>query len=254
MTKPFPAIDDELRIYAVGDVHGRVDLLDGLLSLIEDDARGAPEPEKLIIFLGDLVDRGLHSPEVVDLVLSDRPTGLKKLCLKGNHEAALLDFLKDPSSGPSWCSYGGLETLYSYGVHDLPDIKDVQGNIAARDVFAKNLPPEHLSFFEGLPLSMTVGDYFFVHAGVRPGIPLNAQKEEDLIWIRSRFLDSDQDFGKVVVHGHTISPRPEVRDNRIGIDTGAFATEVLTALVLYGDQQKFLHTNPDQLGQEISVY
>jgi serine/threonine protein phosphatase 1 len=152
-----------------------------------------------------------------------------------------LDFLADPASYDGWCDFGADETLTSYGVrpprdHSLSTFCDV------RDRFLQALPAEHLHFFRNLLLSWEIGDYFFAHAGVRPGAPLNQQKEDDLLWIREEFLDSSEDFGKVVVHGHTPTDGPVKRANRIGIDTGAYLTGRLTALVLDGQNQRFLQT------------
>jgi serine/threonine protein phosphatase 1 len=210
-----------------------------LLSDIRDDCEGTQQTV-VVVFLGDYVDRGPDSKGVIDRVLS-LPAPFQGKFLRGNHDQALLDFLADPASYDGWCDFGADETLTSYGVrpprdHSLSTFCDV------RDRFLQALPAEHLHFFRTLLLSWEIGDYFFAHAGVRPSAPLNQQKEDDLLWIREEFLDSSEDFGKVVVHGHTPTDGPVKRANRIGIDTGAYLTGRLTALVLDGQNQRFLQT------------
>ena len=227
------------RVYAIGDIHGRRDLLDELLSEIVKDC-DATQQTVVLVFLGDYVDRGPDSKGVVDRLLS-LPTAFQKKFLRGNHDQAVLDFLANPASYDSWCDFGANETLTSYGVrpprdHSLSTFRDV------RDRFAEVLPADHLHFFQTLSLSWELGDYFFAHAGVRPGAPLNEQTQDDLLWIRDGFLASSKDFGKVVVHGHTPTDGPVKRANRIGVDTGAYLTGRLTAVVLEGADQRFLQT------------
>lgn len=229
------------RIYAVGDIHGRADLLADLLSLIRADAVNAPA-RRVLIYLGDYVDRGLQSREVVDLLLDHPPIGFEVIHLKGNHEAALLDFLADCRIGPNWLQFGGGATLLSYHVGLSTAESGGTDFIAAQKEFAERLPPRHLEFYRHLALTHREGDYLFVHAGIRPRLPLVEQKADDLLWIRDEFLDFTGDFGCVVVHGHTITDQPEIRDNRIGIDTGAFATGRLTCLVLEETERRFLFT------------
>ena len=228
------------RIYAIGDIHGRRDLLDTLLHDIEDDCAGS-EQTAVIVFLGDYIDRGPDSKGVVDRLLN-LPARFQGKFLRGNHDQALLDFLADPASYKGWCGFGADETLTSYGVRPPRDHSELT-LCDARDRFVKALPADHLHFFRTLPLSWEIGDYFFAHAGVRPGTPLNEQKEDDLLWIREEFLRSSEDFGKVVVHGHTPADAPVKKANRIGIDTGAYLTGRLTAVVLDGQNQRFLQTD-----------
>ena len=236
-TSPRPSVPARTRVYAVGDVHGRDDLLAELSGLIARDCASAPG-EVLTLFLGDYVDRGPHSAAVVERLASGRfPTPLR--ALRGNHEAMLLRFLADASVLEFWRSYGGLETLHSYGV-DVSAAMRGGGYEAARDAFSEALPAAHRAFLEATELSATVGDYFFCHAGVRPGTPLADQDEDDLLWIRDGFLSHERPFGKIVVHGHTPVASPEVRVNRINIDTGAFATSRLTCLALEGEGRRFL--------------
>jgi serine/threonine protein phosphatase 1 len=232
------------RIYAIGDIHGRLDLLRKLMSKIVEDAADAPDVSRRLIFIGDYVDRGMDSRSVIDLLLEGQPDGFApSVYLKGNHEDAMLKFLEHPSAAQQWLSYGGLATLYSYGVAMQQERSPSEEKLAnAAEKLAAKLPETHREFLDKLQLSTTVGDYFFVHAGVRPGVPLEAQDEEDMLWIRDEFLSSTAKFGKIVVHGHTISQKPEVLPNRIGIDTGAFATGRLTCVVLEAEHRRFLFT------------
>ena len=236
------SLPEGMRIYAIGDIHGRDDLLSDLLARIERDARGAPSSRKILIFLGDYVDRGLQSKQVLDRLTGAAPSGFERVFLKGNHEQALQQFLDDAAFGKTWKYYGGLETLHSYGITELTLSDDPADFERARERFNDVLPEAHRHFLRTLALSAEFGGYFFAHAGVRPGVPLHRQIEEDLLWIREDFLDSSSRYGKVVVHGHT--PREEVviRSNRIGVDTGAYMTGVLTALVLEGEERRFLQT------------
>ncbi|MEQ8268812.1 MAG: metallophosphoesterase family protein [Parvibaculum sp.] len=235
-------VPEGMRLYAIGDIHGRDDLLASLLDLVEADARQQAASRNILIFLGDYVDRGLQSRQVLDRLTGDPMPGFERVFLKGNHELALLQFLGDAAFGRTWKYYGGLETLHSYGITELTLSDDPADFEHARERFNDILPERHRHFLESLSLSAEFGDYFFTHAGVRPGVSLNRQIEEDLLWIRDDFLESGASFGKIVVHGHT--PREEVvfRSNRIGVDTGAYMTGVLTALVLEGTSRRLLQT------------
>ncbi|ABS63517.1 metallophosphoesterase [Parvibaculum lavamentivorans DS-1] len=233
---------ENTRLYAIGDIHGRADLLTQLLERIAEDARRQPFDRNILIFLGDYVDRGLQSRQVLDRLTDGLIPGFEPVFLKGNHEQALLQFLSDAAFGRTWKYYGGLETLHSYGIKELTLSDDPRDFEQAREHFSEVLPESHRRFLTDLALSAEFGDYFFTHAGVRPGVALHRQIEEDLLWIREDFLESGSHFGKVVVHGHT--PREEVvfRANRIGVDTGAYMTGVLTALVLEGASRRLLQT------------
>jgi serine/threonine protein phosphatase 1 len=230
--------------YAVGDVHGRLDLLRRLVGIISDDhARVASDDRPLLIFLGDYVDRGDDPRGVIDLVLAlAQHSAFEVRCLKGNHEEALLQFLADPTSGPVWAQHGGASTLLSYGVQPPADRLNPDGWEETRQALAVALPAEHLAFFQGLELSLCLGDYMFVHAGVRHGVDLAEQSEHDLLWIRRPFLEEKRPFDKMIVHGHTPSEQPFVGANRIGVDTGAYATGVLSAVRLCGADRAFLST------------
>lgn len=233
------AVPPDHRVYAIGDIHGRRDLLEELLDKIRKDCE-ATQQTVVTVFLGDYVDRGPDSKGVIDRLLN-LPAPFEGKFLRGNHDQALLDFLVDPGTYENWCDFGADETLVSYAVPPPRDYS-LATLRRARDWLAEALPAEHLDFFRASPLSWEIGDYFFAHAGVRPGTALNEQKEDDLLWIREEFLTSLQDFGKVVVHGHTPTESPVKKANRIGIDTGAYLTGRLTAVVLDGQNQRFLQT------------
>jgi serine/threonine protein phosphatase 1 len=241
-TAPCARVPEGQRIYAIGDVHGRADLLRRLSHAIRADLAQFPIENALTVFLGDYVDRGLDSRGVLDHLSSGVfPTPVVYLC--GNHEVMLLAFLTDPTSAATWRQFGGVETLHSYGL-DVKDFRAGRGFEETASLFRSQLPDEHLSFLKSTKLTCSIGDYFFCHAGVRPGVPLADQKEEDLLWIRNDFLFSESDFGKVIVHGHTPVMEPEVHSNRINIDTGAYISGRLTALVLQGSERRFLSTGP----------
>ena len=245
-----PRVPDGRRVYAIGDIHGRDDLVRRLHRRIgEDAAESANDANdknlaKVVVYLGDYVDRGPGSFDVVEHLLGAPLEGFEAVHLKGNHEDFLLRFWEDGSLGEAWLMNGGLETLRSYGVEVLDVDPGVAGDALAevRRRLRQALPPGHLDFFRGLRSWHVEGDYLFVHAGLRPGVPLDQQKDQDLLWIRHEFLDSGADFGKVVVHGHTIAPEVHIAPNRIGIDTGAYYSGRLTCLVLEGATRRFLHT------------
>jgi serine/threonine protein phosphatase 1 len=240
MPGALPRVPGGSRIYAIGDVHGRADLLRELHQLIHEDAYERQAPRNVVVYLGDYIDRGSSSAEVIDILLDEKLPGFEHVHLAGNHEDTLLRFLSDTSIAGLWLEYGGDATLYSYGVK--PPTPHEQDLSRAQKELRENLPDRHLRFMRELKLSHCEGDWFFVHAGVKPGVPLQAQQPQDALWIRSEFLTSDVDFGKVVVHGHTVTKDPEVRRNRIGIDTGAFMSGHLTCLVLEGERWSFLQT------------
>jgi serine/threonine protein phosphatase 1 len=209
---------------------------------VADAASSRVARVKTLIFLGDYVDRGPDSKGVVDILLVGLPRGFDTHFLKGNHEALLLGFLYGATPLEHWRINGGDATMASYGIDVEQLARSGASANAWRSAFGEALPPAHLAFFRSLELSLSVGDYLFVHAGLRPGVPLSAQGESDLIWIRSPFLDHAGSFGKIVVHGHTPGEEPVVQSNRIGIDTGAVFTGKLTALRLEGDSKSFLQT------------
>jgi calcineurin-like phosphoesterase family protein len=226
------------RVYVIGDIHGRADLLEGMIVAIARDLEAAQSVDCLTTTLGDYIDRGPDSRKVVER-LADNPFPMRFVALKGNHEALLENFLVDPSVGEAWRRVGGLETLHSYGV-DVGPMMQGRGYEAAAAAFRAALPQAHRDFFSSLETSLTLERYFLCHAGVRPNVPLARQNDDDLLWIRDEFLRSETDFGKIVVHGHTPTEKPEICPNRINIDTGAYLSGRLTCAVLEGDQVRLL--------------
>lgn len=230
-----PRVPEKTVVWAVGDVHGRLDLLKPLVETIMTDAAASAAERKVVIFLGDYIDRGPDSRGVVRYLAGlSANTDIEWRFLMGNHEKTLLNFLDDPSVGPRWCDYGGQATIRSYGLR-IPDLKhkpEVWAHLAA-DLRHK-LSEREMRFFAEQELSITVGDYFFAHAGARPGQSLDQQSAEDLIWIRGSFLDSEAEFDQIIVHGHTPSAEVHVDHRRVGIDTRAYESGVLTALRLEG--------------------
>lgn len=232
-----PTAPEGTRIYAVGDIHGCAREFDSLMALILEDAKDWSGKRELI-FLGDYIDRGPDSRGVIERLLAP-PKGFSVTHLRGNHDQALLDFLEEPAFFGTWRDFGARETLMSYGVTP-PRFDDPNAFGETRDRLQLAIPRTHLEFLASLPLFAKSGGYYFVHAGVRAGVALDRQTPEDLMWIRDEFLLSDDDFGMVVVHGHTPTREPVLRANRIGIDTGAYATGKLTAAVLEGSGCRFL--------------
>lgn len=231
-------------IYAIGDIHGRLDLLVTLQQRILDDAARRKARRRLLIYLGDLVSRGPDSRGVVERVRTWQPDGFERIVLRGNHEDLLLRcHAGEFEAARHWLDYGGIEAMASYGVEVSGEmVRDEAGIGELCRRFSAALPRAQLEFLAGLPLSHRAGGYFFVHGGVRPGIPLDRQKPRDLIWIRKTFLDSPVDHGAIVVHGHCISREPEAPGNRIGIDTGAYRSGILTCLALEDERRDFLQT------------
>lgn len=224
---------DGARVYAVGDIHGRHDLLVEMIARIRADLARRPHPAAIMMFLGDYVDRGPDSRRVIETLISLKGSPTASEFLLGNHDSYIAAYLEDPDwydRTYHWLhpSMGGAETLASYSVFDAGH-HDPE---ATRDAFAAAFPRDHMAFLESCALSRQVGSYLFVHAGIRPGVPLDAQQRDDLIWIREPFLSSSADFGVKVVHGHTIVPMVEHHPNRIAIDTGAVRTGILSCLVL----------------------
>lgn len=230
----------DMRIYAVGDIHGRDDLLAELHEMIVADADRF-EGEKLIVYLGDYIDRGPASMQVIERLLDHPPLDFESVFLLGNHEQALLDFLVDAKAMAAWMNWGGKETLSSYGITLPPTIYLEHMELLAGQLKEK-LPDRHIQFYQSLQSSYALGNYYFVHAGIRPGIPLQKQELGDQLWIREEFTRSQQQHEAIIVHGHSITTNAELLANRIGIDTGAFHTGVLTALVLEGESQSLLQT------------
>lgn len=232
-------LPDGLRIYAIGDVHGCWDQLANVWERMDADLRTRPVDEVVEIFLGDYIDRGPDTYGVIEAISSAPPVGHERVCLRGNHEQMLLNFLDTPNALEFWRNNGALETLASYGV-DVSRSRDMAQAGAIAEEFRAKLPAHHLEFIQNLPIYVSIGPYYFVHAGVRPGVALEKQRQEDMLWIRDAFLHSDMDFGKIVVHGHSPVERPDHRPNRINVDTGAYLTGKLSCVALEGDSVRFI--------------
>jgi serine/threonine protein phosphatase 1 len=230
-------------LYAVGDIHGRSDLLDRLHEAIVRDAAGRRAKRRVIVYLGDYIDRGADSAGVVARLLGAGPPGFERRYLLGNHDTFLLEFLEgDAGVIETWMWNGGAAALKSYGLSLDEEAYARDWPVGLRADFARVFPPAHLAFFRALKLHHREGDILFVHAGLKPGVPLADQSREDMLWIREEFLESETDFGFLVVHGHTPGPEPVVRENRVGVDTGAWKSGRLTAAVFAGDRLAFLQT------------
>jgi serine/threonine protein phosphatase 1 len=231
-------VPDGMRIYTIGDIHGCAAVLDALHASIEEDASSF-SGVKLLVYLGDYVDRGPDSRGVIERLCCGTPDGFSARFVKGNHDVAFLDFLANAETYRVWRSYGAPETLLSYGVRP-PLFDSVEQFEAARLALAAALPPAHLKFLGALEPMVICGDYAFVHAGIRPGLDIDSQSEQDLLWIRDEFLSCTATYEKVIVHGHTPVPRPQSLSNRIAVDTGVYATGVLSCAVLEGTDRRFI--------------
>ena len=240
-TGPEPSVPAGVRVYAIGDIHGERRLLEMLLERIAEDVASVRTPgaRPLLVFLGDYVDRGHDSRGTIERLCARPLPGIDCRFLAGNHEQAMMDFLRKPEACAEWLRFGGTETLASYGIRVFAGSGPAHLRVL-RDRLTERLPEPHLRFLSTLEPSLVVGDYLFVHAGIRPGRRLDRQKLDDLLWIREPFLSSTRRHERIVVHGHTVVERPELLPNRIGIDTGAYATGVLTALVLEDERRDIL--------------
>lgn len=240
-TPPAPAVPPGTVVWSIGDVHGRFDLLLPLVEAITTDLYNSGADRKMVVFLGDYIDRGPDSCGVLRLLAGLSPSqGVEWRFLKGNHEQALIEFLNDPSAGARWCEYGGDRALKSWGLRapEMAHRTEAWARVAA-DLRHK-LTKREAEFLQTLELSISVGDYFFSHAGARPGVALDRQSAADLMWIRQSFLDSPTAFERLVVHGHTPTSRVHMDSRRIGIDTKAYDSGVLTALRLEGVERSLI--------------
>lgn len=236
-----PALPDGERVYAIGDVHGQAELLDLMLGRINADiALAGSGTRSRLVLLGDYIDRGLGSAKVIERLSTLSGMPIELTCLKGNHEAAMLDFLAEAKAGPVWVQYGGGETLASYGVKPPIAQADEKDWESARQALLAALPDYHLDFLKSLEPYVIIGPYLFVHAGIDPNKPLSEQGEAEFLWVRDAFLHSRKSLDHVVVHGHTPEPDYHHDNRRIGIDTGAYLTGVLTAVKLEGEDVSFL--------------
>jgi serine/threonine protein phosphatase 1 len=229
------------RAYVIGDVHGRLDLLDRLLDAIHGEIAAQPAERVLLVFLGDLIDRGPNSAGVIERLRTYRHPSVRPVFVLGNHEEVLLRILSgEKGLIQKWLWFGGAQCLQSYGV-DVESLKHITAEEALSRI-RDAIPVEHVEFLQSFVDSCQFGDFLFVHAGIRPGVALDRQQQSDLRWIREPFLLDDSDHGFVVVHGHSISAEVQERSNRIGIDTGAYKSGVLTALAIEDDRRWFLDT------------
>jgi serine/threonine protein phosphatase 1 len=236
------SVPDGMRIYAIGDIHGRIDLLQQLQQLIvEDAATLEPCVDKVVVYLGDYVDRGMNSKGVIDVLINSPLNGFESTHLKGNHEEQFLEFLENPDIGNGWMKIGGNATIHSYGVNIPSSLSRDDFDHLQAD-FINALPKSHIDFLNKLELTREIGDYLFVHAGINPYEPLQNQTSEDFLWIRGEFLEAEIEYGVVVVHGHSYTGEPAVKNNRICVDTGAYASNKLTCVVLEDTSHRFLST------------
>ena len=238
---PLPDVGEDVRIYAIGDIHGRDDLFAELLDRIAQDEADRPPLPRLLILLGDLVDRGPQSAQVVERAMAMARSKENVRFLKGNHEEVFIAAARGSAQAVRFFRrLGGIQTLASYGL--TPHNSSAMSDTALAQWMLNHIPRDAVDFLDDFTDMLPVGGYLFVHAGVRPRIALEAQKPADLRWIRGDFLNHRRSFGRMIVHGHSITEEVDIQPNRIGIDTGAFASGRLTAIGLEKDRRWFLHT------------
>jgi len=232
------------RVYAIGDIHGCLNEFEQLLKLIKKDLKKNPIKSHHLIFLGDYFDRGPDSFGVINRLIKLQSKHVNVICLKGNHEDKFIEFLADPKKlATGFFTYGGTETAQSFGVkkklldNPLPNAQKI------RNMLRDNMSTKQIEFLIDLEHSTSIGDYFFCHAGVRPGVKLKDQSPNDLMWIRQEFLSHTGSYKKIIVHGHTPQAQPEVLPNRINVDTKCYDSGVLTCVVLEKKTHRFLQTD-----------
>lgn len=234
--------EEAAAVYAIGDIHGRLDLLAEIEAAIAHDAEANGLTDFLVCYLGDYIDRGPHSAQVIERLCSPSTNLHRRAFLKGNHEDRMLDFLADPvTNGPGWMKFGGAAALESYGI-GVPAKPRVRDWTNVRDGLAAALPETHRDWLSALRLAVRWRGYLMVHAGFDPTRPMSAQDEHDLMWIRDAFFNATCDWGFKVVHGHVANDAPVFRPNRICIDTGAYKTGRLTCLVLHDGIERLLQS------------
>ncbi|ATU92635.1 metallophosphoesterase [Phyllobacterium zundukense] len=232
---------DKLRVYAIGDVHGRLDLLQEMHRRIQAENEKSPPFDWVVVHLGDYIDRGLQSKGVLDLLVNLQKKTHRMLALAGNHDIGLLEFLDTGDAYGLFARNGGRQTALSYGINI--NFNDPGSVYAGRKALADAIPPSHIQFLRGLRRSMVFGDFFFCHAGIRPGVDLDRQDPDDLIWIRWEFLENTHPHPKIIVHGHTPVSDVEVRANRVNLDTGAYASGRLSAIAIDAENKFFLEAS-----------
>lgn len=243
---PQTALPPGERVYAVGDIHGRADLFRRMIALIEADDTALPPAQTTVILLGDLVDRGPDSARVIAMARAWMQRRRVRI-IAGNHEEMFLNALTDEAVLRHFLRFGGRETLLSYPI--TPEEYDAADFPTLQALMHERVPSADFAFIAAMENLITIGDYVFVHAGIRPGVPIAEQAIGDLRWIRGEFIDDRSPRGFAVVHGHTITPEPQLEPWRIGIDTGAFATHVLTAIALEGTERRLIQTQPKDPAQ-----
>jgi serine/threonine protein phosphatase 1 len=231
------AAPENMLIYAIGDVHGRLDLLRAMHKRIADEIEQERPADWRIVHLGDYVDRGPNSRGVIHRLATMQAYDERIVTLAGNHDICFIEFLQDVRQSGMFKHYGGIDTARSYGVEFADGDREFARN---HERLVEAMPPEHIAFFLSLRYSLELGDFFFCHAGIRPGVPLDDQSLDDLVWIRGEFLASRALHPKVIVHGHTPVPVPELLANRINVDTGAFKTGILSAVRIEGRDVRVL--------------
>lgn len=234
-------VPDDTIVYAIGDIHGCPWLLEQVLSWVESHATNHVHARKLIIVLGDMIDRGPDSRSVIDRLLEEQQGGFELVCLRGNHEDMMLHTVESGTGTALWMENGGRHTLESYGV-DSVKFSELSSPIFVKQVLCAAVPPLHQKFLQETRLYHREGGYLFVHAGIRPGVAIEHQTPDDMMWIRRDFTDSTADLGVLVVHGHTVTHAPNERGNAIGLDTGAVTTGRLSCLALWSDQRHIFVT------------
>lgn len=238
-------IPEGTRIYAVGDIHGRSALLSKMFAAIAKDVANKPPATITEIFLGDYIDRGMQSREVIDLLIAPPPTGHQRVCLMGNHEDTLLRFLVTPSLLREWANFGGYATLASYGL-GIPESMSPEKLTIVRDRLIRDLPESHMTFLQNLKLSYQMGDYLFVHAGILPETPLEEQSRDNLLWIRAPFLKHEGYFDHYIVHGHSPVEEPDIRPNRANLDVSGATKDTLCCLVIEGSNREVIQVSHEK--------
>ena len=233
-------VPEGVAVFAIGDIHGRLDLLERLMRRLVEEVRGLARVEVHFVFLGDYIDRGFSSKQVIDFLVKAEWGRVIPVFLKGNHEQVLLDFLERPDVGPRWIEYGGRETLSSYGISIPSDKSDVAAWGKTSEALSRAMPETHKAFLGSCRTWHEIGQCYFVHAGIDPTKPLSDQTDEDRLWIRDKFLFSPKKADMVIVHGHTPEDEPVWNGRRIGIDTGAYITNKLTAARIFGSHVEFI--------------